>query len=188
MFRASVPVAWSVAGSGRDEISDLVASIIERDGSPAAAELAKARLDLARTKIYAPANGIASQLPKPGQYSIVGMTAMMLVETDSPWIEANFTETELTHVQPGQEVEISLDTYPNAHWHGVVESLSPATGSEFSVIPAQNATGNWVKIAQRVAVRIKLDEMASGPTLRAGLSAITKIDIGHKRSLLGWSF
>ncbi|WP_324051332.1 HlyD family secretion protein [Aeromonas caviae] len=154
----------------------------------AAAELAKAKLDLARTKIYAPANGIASQLPKPGQYSIVGMTAMMLVETDSPWIEANFTETELTHVQPGQEVEISLDTYPNAHWHGVVESLSPATGSEFSVIPAQNATGNWVKIAQRVAVRIKLDEMASGPTLRAGLSAITKIDTGHKRSLLGWSF
>ncbi len=154
----------------------------------AAAELAKAKLDLARTKIYAPANGIASQLPKPGQYSIVGMTAMMLVETDTPWVEANFTETELTHVQPGQEVEISLDTYPNAHWHGVVESLSPATGSEFSVIPAQNATGNWVKIAQRVAVRIKLDEMASGPTLRAGLSAITKIDTGHKRSLLGWSF
>ncbi|MGL6645387.1 efflux RND transporter periplasmic adaptor subunit [Aeromonas caviae] len=154
----------------------------------AAAELAKARLDLARTTIYAPANGIASQLPKPGQYNLVGMTAMMLVETDTPWVEANFTETELTHVQPGQKVDISVDTYPDAHWTGVVESLSPATGSEFSVIPAQNATGNWVKIAQRVAVRIKLDEMASGPTLRAGLSAITKIDTGHKRSLLGWSF
>lgn len=154
----------------------------------AAAGLAKAKLDLARTKIYAPANGIASQLPKPGQYSLVGMTAMMLVETDSPWIEANFTETELTHVQPGQRVDISVDSYPDARWHGVVQSLSPATGSEFSVIPAQNATGNWVKIAQRVAVRIKLDEVTDQPVLRAGLSAIAEIDTGHKRSLLGWSF
>ena len=154
----------------------------------AAAGLAKAKLDLARTTIYAPANGIASQLPKPGQYMLVGMTAMMLVETDSPWVEANFTETELTHVQPGQTVDISVDTYPDAHWTGVVESLSPATGSEFSVIPAQNATGNWVKIAQRVAVRIRLQEGADQPLLRAGLSAIAEIDTGHKRSLLGWSF
>lgn len=154
----------------------------------AAAVLAKAKLDLARTTIYAPANGIASQLPKPGQYMLVGMTAMMLVETDNPWVEANFTETELTHVQPGQRVDISVDTYPDAHWTGVVESLSPATGSEFSVIPAQNATGNWVKIAQRVAVRIRLQEGADQPLLRAGLSAIAEIDTGHKRSLLGWSF
>ncbi|MBP4040177.1 HlyD family secretion protein [Aeromonas sp. SrichE-2G] len=153
----------------------------------AAAGLAKARLDLARTTVYAPANGVASQLPKPGQYMIAGMTAMMLVETDTPWVEANFTETELTHVQPGQRVDISVDTYPDAHWTGVVESLSPATGSEFSVIPAQNATGNWVKIAQRVAVRIKLDTGADLPTLRAGLSAIAEIDTGHQRSLLGWS-
>ena len=153
----------------------------------AAAELAKARLDLARTTIYAPANGIASQLPKPGQYSLVGMTAMMLVETDTPWVEANFTETELTHVQPGQKVDISVDTYPDAHWTGVVESLSPATGSEFSVIPAQNATGNWVKIAQRVAVRIKLDSGADQPILRAGLSATAEIDTGHQRTLPGLS-
>lgn len=153
----------------------------------AAAGLAKARLDLARSTVYAPANGVASQLPKPGQYMIAGMTAMMLVETDTPWVEANFTETELTHVQPGQRVDISVDTYPDAHWTGVVESLSPATGSEFSVIPAQNATGNWVKIAQRVAVRIKLDTGADLPTLRAGLSAIAEIDTGHQRSLPGWS-
>ncbi len=97
----------------------------------AAAELAKARLDLARTTIYAPANGIASQLPKPGQYNLVGMTAMMLVETDTPWVEANFTETELTHVQPGQEVEISVDTYPDAHWHGVVESRARPPAPSF---------------------------------------------------------
>ncbi|MGB6189197.1 MAG: HlyD family secretion protein [Aeromonas molluscorum] len=153
----------------------------------AAAELAKAKLDLARTKIYAPVNGIVSQLPKPGQYSLVGMTAMMLVETDAPWIEANFTETDLTHVKPGQQVSISVDTYPDAHWTGVVESLSPATGSEFSVIPAQNATGNWVKITQRVAVRIRLDDASAEPVLRAGLSAVAEIDTAQQRSLLGWS-
>ena len=153
----------------------------------AAAGLAKAKLDLARTTVYAPANGVASQLPKPGQYMIAGMTAMMLVETDTPWVEANFTETELTHVQPGQRVDISVDTYPDAHWTGVVESLSPATGSEFSVIPAQNATGNWVKIAQRVAVRIKLEDGADLPTLRAGLSATAEIDTGHQRTLPGLS-
>jgi membrane fusion protein, multidrug efflux system len=102
-------------------------------------------------------------------------------------VEANFTETELTHVQPGQQVDISVDTYPDARWHGVVESLSPATGSEFSVIPAQNATGNWVKIAQRVAVRIKLEDGADLPTLRAGLSATAEIDTGHQRTLPGLS-
>jgi len=90
-------------------------------------------------------------------------------------------------VQPGQRVDISVDSYPNASWHGVVESLSPATGSEFSVIPAQNATGNWVKIAQRVAVRIKLEEGGDLPTLRAGLSATAEIDTGHQRTLPGLS-
>lgn len=105
------------------------------------------------------------------------MTAMMLVETDSPWVEANFTETELTHVQPGQQVDISVDTYPDARWHGVVESLSPATGSEFSVIPAQNATGNWIKVVQRLPVRVKLDpkELEQHP-LKVGLSMNAKID------------
>ena len=145
----------------------------------AAAGLAKAKLDLARTTIYAPANGIASQLPKPGQYSLVGMTAMMLVETDTPWVEANFTETELTHVQPGQQVDISVDTYPDARWHGVVESLSPATGSEFSVIPAQNATGNWVKIVQRIPVRLEIDDAdrEDAPVLRSGMSAEVDVDL-----------
>ncbi len=114
--------------------------------------------------------------------------AMALVVSGHLWIEANFTETDLTYVLPGQPVKIHIDTYPDAAWNGgTVESLSPATGAEFSVIPAQNATGNWVKIAQRVPVRIKLDTANAGQAqtrLRAGLSTLVEIDTGHRRHSL----
>ena len=85
-------------------------------------------------------------------------------------------------------VSIHVDTYPDAVWHGEVDSLSPATGAEFSVIPAQNATGNWVKIVQRVPVKIRLTATEGLPPLRAGLSAEIEIDTGHRRHLPGLSF
>ena len=88
-------------------------------------------------------------------------------------------------MKPGQHVTINVDTYPDHQWHGVVESLSPATSAEFSVLPAQNGTGNWVKIAQRLPVRIRLDDEPDLPLLRAGLSVITEIDTQHQRSVLG---
>ena len=112
---------------------------------------------------------------------------MSLVVTQSARVEANFMETDLTYVRPGQPVTIHIDTYPDRVWHGVVESLSPATGAEFSVIPAQNATGNWVKIAQRVPVRIKIDDGTDNELLRAGLSAEVAIKTGQKRSVFGLS-
>jgi membrane fusion protein (multidrug efflux system) len=151
----------------------------------ALAELAQARLDLARVEVRAPLPGTVSQQPKPGQYVTKGNMAMVLVVSDTPWVVANLTEKDLTNVHPGQPVSIRVDTYPHVEWKGVVESLSPATGSEFSILPAQNATGNWVKIAQRVAVRIRLEPAAGRPPLRAGLSADVKIDTGHRRRLLG---
>ena len=128
-----------------------------------------------------------SKPPKPGQYITVGSTAMALVVSGNLWIEANFTETDLTHVQPGQPVTIHVDTYPDVHWKGTVESLSPATGAEFAVIPAQNATGNWVKITQRVPVRIRIEDAPGQPQLRAGLSTYVEIDTGHRRRLFGRS-
>ncbi|MCY1547918.1 Multidrug export protein EmrA [compost metagenome] len=85
-------------------------------------------------------------------------------------------------MHPGQRVDVRFDIYPDNTWRGEVESLSPATGSEFSVLPAQNATGNWVKVAQRVPVRIHLRPDATLPPLRAGLSAVVEIDTGHRRS------
>ncbi|NAX47408.1 HlyD family efflux transporter periplasmic adaptor subunit [Photobacterium halotolerans] len=153
----------------------------------ALAELNRARLDLARTTIKASVDGIVSQPPKPGQYMNPGVTVMSLVASASPWIEANFTETDLTNVRPGQKVSIHVDTYPGAEWSGFVDSLSPATGAEFSVIPAQNATGNWVKIAQRVPVRITITSDSDSPALRAGLSTVVEIDTEHHRQFLGLS-
>lgn len=151
----------------------------------AMAELQQARLDLARIEVRASLPAIVSKPPKPGQFVTAGSIAMALVVSGNLWIEANFTETDLTHVRPGQPVVVHIDTYPDAAWKGVVDSLSPATGAEFSVIPAQNATGNWVKIAQRVPVRITLDAAPGTPQLRAGLSAIVEIETGHRRRLLG---
>lgn len=153
----------------------------------AQAELEQARLDLARVEVRASLPGTVSKPPKPGQYVAAGSMALALVVSGNLWVEANFTETNLTYVHPGQAVTIHVDTYPDAAWKGVVESLSPATGAEFSVIPAQNATGNWVKIAQRVPVRIKLEAAPNMPQLRAGLSTTVEIDTGRRRRVLGIS-
>jgi membrane fusion protein, multidrug efflux system len=110
---------------------------------------------------------------------------MVLVSDEKQWVEANFTEKDLTYVQPGQDVEIEVDAYPGVSLHGKVESISPATGSEFSVIPAENATGNWVKIAQRLSVKILVDTDQNSPTLRTGFSSNVTIDTEHQRRLFG---
>jgi len=151
----------------------------------ARAQLEQARLDLERTEVRAPQSGTVSKMPRPGQYVKAGATALILVGDRRLWIEANYTETDLTYVRPGQHVEIRIDTYPHTRWSGTVESLSPATGAEFSVIPAQNATGNWVKIIQRVPVRIRFESAPGKPSLRAGLSAVVEIDTGHRRRIFG---
>ncbi len=153
----------------------------------ALADLEQARLDLARVEVRAVKPGTVTKTPKTGQFLAVGATAMVLVVDGDLWIEANFPETDLTHVRPGQAVSIKVDTFSDVEWQGRVDSLSPATGAEFSVIPAQNATGNWVKISQRVPVRIHFARPADGPPLRAGLSAEVEIDTGHQRSWLGLS-
>lgn len=153
----------------------------------ALAELSKVKLDLAHTEVRASLPGNVNKPPRLGQFVTAGSMAMALVVSGNLWIEANFTETDLTYMHPGQPVVIRIDTYPGVTWHGTVDSLSPATSAEFSVIPAQNATGNWVKITQRVPVRIKLDAETNAPQLRAGLSAVVEIDTGHRRRLLGFA-
>jgi len=153
----------------------------------AVAELKQAQLNLDHTKIYAAQNGVVTRPPELGEYINVGAITMKLVATDNLWIEANFVETDLTNVHAGQKVNIVIDTYPDIQWEGEVQSLSPATGSEFSVIPAQNATGNWVKIAQRVPVNISVKANSTAPLLQAGLSTQIEVDTGHKRKFLGFS-
>jgi membrane fusion protein (multidrug efflux system) len=115
--------------------------------------LDSAALDLEHTAIRAAFDGVAGRVPMVGRYVAPGAAVMSLVADRDVWIEANYKETELTHVEVGQPVVVHLDTYPDREWRGAVESISQATGSEFSVIPAQNASGNWVKVAQRIPVR-----------------------------------
>lgn len=147
----------------------------------ARAALDQAEADLARTVVRAPIDGVVSHVPLAGIYAAPGTPVMSLVSTRNLWIEANFKETQLTHVAVGQPVVVRIDTYKGESWQGHVDSISPATGAEFSVIPAQNASGNWVKVAQRIPVRVRLDHPAGREILRSGMSAIVEIDTGFER-------
>ncbi len=151
------------------------------------AALEQAKLNLEHTTILAPTTGIVRVPPQKGQFLSAGLTALSLVEDTHFWIEANYPEKDLTYVQTGQEVEIRVDAYPDFTWKGTVESLSPGTSAEFSILPAQNGTGNWVKVSQRVPVRIQIEEQAGLPSLRSGFSTIVAIDTEHKRSILGFT-
>lgn len=143
----------------------------------ARAQLSKARLDLERTVVRAPFTGRVSQTDelRPGHLLESGSPALMLVANGLSWVEANFKETELGDVCLGQPVEIELDIYPGLKLKGKVESIGVATGATFALLPPQNATGNWVKVTQRIPVRIAL-EPAARPPLLSGLSATVQID------------
>ncbi|MEX1034086.1 MAG: HlyD family secretion protein [Cellvibrionaceae bacterium] len=154
----------------------------------ALADVEEARLNLRRAEVRAPLEGVVSRAPLRGQYVHAGTMVTSLVANAAVWVEANFTETDLTHMQVGQQARVRIDTYPDITWEGKVDSISPATGAEFSIIPAQNATGNWVKIPQRVPVRIGLKMGSDAPELLVGLSAIVEVDTQHRRHLLGFSF
>ena len=157
----------------------------------AKANVDEAQRQLDHTVVRAPFNGIVTQVDtlQPGTY-LVSQTAALtntgavgLVATDNVWIDAHVKETDLTHVKPGDPVGIFVDTYPSRVWSGSVESISPASGAEFSILPAQNASGNWVKVVQRISVRIRVDRKPDDPILRAGMSVTVDIDTGHRRSL-----
>jgi membrane fusion protein (multidrug efflux system) len=151
----------------------------------AQAALSQAQLNLDHVEVYAPSAGVVTNVPQDGEFIGMGSTALVLISDQNAWIEANFPEKELTYMSPGQTVEIAIDAYPDLQLRGTVSSISPATGAEFSVIPAQNATGNWVKITQRVPVRISIDPMGNLPPLRSGLSAVVTVDTHHQRQLAG---
>ena len=148
----------------------------------ALADRSKAKLDLDRTTVRAPVAGIVSQVDKlnKGQYVSEGTQMLSVVENGDTWIQANFKETQLTDMVDGQKVEVGVDTYPGLDIKGTVASVGAATGSEFSLIPAQNATGNWVKVVQRIPVRIRIDGDGS-KVLRSGMSASVSVDTGKTR-------
>lgn len=149
----------------------------------AQAALDQAELNLSYATIKAPTDGIVSKVEglQVGDYIKGATPVFALVSNKDIWLEANYKETELTHMRPGQMATIEIDTYPGTVFHGKIESLSPGTGSSYSLLPPENATGNWVKVVQRLPVRVTIDDADPQKPLHAGLSAIVKVDTGADR-------
>ena len=153
------------------------------------AQVDEARRQLDHSIVHAPFAGTVTGVEtlQPGTY-LVSQTAALtntgavgLISNERAWIEANLKETDLTHAEIGNRVKISVDAFPGQVWEGQLQSIAPATGSEFSVLPAQNASGNWVKVVQRVPVHIAFDLKPNDPPLRSGMSVSVEIDTGHQR-------
>ena len=146
----------------------------------------QAAVDLKATTIRAPASGIVSNMKlQVGEYALAGKPIFSLIENQPIWIEANLKETQLTHILPGQQATIVADAYPDKTWESVVSSIAPATGAEFSILPPQNASGNWVKVVQRIPINLVITDQANGPKLRAGMTVSVRIDTRRKRELSG---
>ncbi len=144
----------------------------------------QAALDLARTVVNAPVGGTIVNLKVQRGEQLRAATAVFaLVSDQRPWVEVNMKETTLGHVAVGQRATVALDIYPDVTWQGEVESISPAAGAEFAILPPQNATGNWVKVVQRLPVRVRLLPHAGEPALRAGITATVTIDTGRQRRI-----
>jgi membrane fusion protein (multidrug efflux system) len=151
----------------------------------ALATLNNAKRELAHSVVTAPFSGYVTEVDQlePGMFLPAGTAAFGLVSDTDVWITSQPKESDLTWVRPGQSVTITIDTYPGETWNGMVESISPASGSEFSILPAQNSSGNWVKVVQRIPVRVKITSSPVGFPLRDGMSAEISIDTDHHRHI-----
>jgi len=146
----------------------------------------RAALDLAYTEIKAPRAGVVVNFKLQVGEQVKAQTPLFALVADRrPWVEANFKETDLTHVTVGQKATVVLDMHPDVTWEAEVESISPATGAEFAILPPQNASGNWVKVVQRLPVKLRLTERPGEPPLRSGMTAYVSIDTKRVRSLSG---
>jgi membrane fusion protein (multidrug efflux system) len=152
----------------------------------AKAALGQAERNLNHTVMRAPISGIATQVDQIqlGRFVMAGAPVFSVIDTAKPWVDANLKESDFTHVAVGQQVDIDVDAFPDHAFKGTIGSLSPGTGAQFAILPPQNATGNFVKVVQRVPVRIYFDSNDRYVRkLKAGMSAYTTIDTGHRRSL-----
>ncbi len=190
--RMALDVAARRVSAGDEDLTRIEASLagdpqIPVDDHPKVKQLLAQRddalLNIRRTSILAPMDGQVSKVLVPGSYAVMGVPSIAVVADTDLWIEANFKETELTLVRVGQPVTISVDTYPDMQCHGKVTSLAQATGAEFAVLPPQNATGNWVKVVQRIPIRTSVICKDGDPPLRVGMSTTISIDTGHQRSI-----
>ena len=150
----------------------------------AKAVLDQAQRDLDHTTVKAPIAGTATQVDniQLGRFVTAGMPVFSVIDDQAPWVDANPKETDITWLRPNQKVDISVDSFPDRTFHGTVQSVSPGTGAQFAILPPQNANGNWVKVVQRVPVRIAFDPDQDLSLLRAGMSVTVDIDTGRRRS------
>jgi membrane fusion protein, multidrug efflux system len=179
--------AWVQLAKLGGNLSLPIESLPQYRAAQASVDEAQRQLD--HSVVRAPFDGTVTEVDslQPGTLVISALSsfsttsAVGLVSDTNIWVEANMKETDLTHVHRGDPVDVTVDTYPDRKWRGTVDSVSPATGSAFSVLPSENASGNWVKITQRVTVRVKLNLKPSDPPLRVGMSTYVTIDTGHRR-------
>jgi membrane fusion protein (multidrug efflux system) len=164
---ANVAQAISALGRGGEDNAAVQA---------AAAALKQAELDLQRTHVVSPTDGVVANFSlRPGNNVAPGVPLFLVISSNDFWVDANFKETELTDIRPGQTAIVKVDMYPDHPFKGVVESLSGGSGAAFSLLPPQNATGNWVKVTQRVPVRVKIQELDPQHPLRVGTTATVKV-------------
>jgi len=176
---------------------EAAAALAQLDGNPdmpidqqstvqqAQAAVDSAARNLRLTSIVAPFDGIPNNVESiaVGAFLNAGQSAFPLVSTHDLYVEANIRETDLTYVRPGNPANVSIDAYPDTPIAAKVTTLAPASGSVFALLPPQNATGNWVKVVQRIPVRLSFGQLPDGLALRAGMSVKVSIDTGHRRSL-----
>jgi membrane fusion protein (multidrug efflux system) len=173
--RQQITAALAKLG-GQPDIAVAAHPLVEQ----AQAALDRATLDLSYTRVSAPADGIVTGVEhlQAGSYLSAATPAFVLVSSRDVWVEADFKEDQLAHMRPGDAATVKIDAYPGRSLHAVVASITPGTGSQFSVLPAENATGNWVKVVQRLDVRLRLE--GTLPAIRSGLSAAVTVDTASR--------
>lgn len=191
----NLELARQASNAMREQISEVVANLggdpdipVEQHPDYLAARSVRdeAALALKRTEVYAPIDGVVTRMTiQPGEWFEEGEPIFSIVDTGRHWIEANLKETELTYVHEGLKARVKVDAYPGLVWEATVDSISPATGAEFSLLPPQNATGNWVKVVQRIPVHLALGVRDNLPPLRAGMSVQVEIDTERDREVPG---
>ena len=185
--RQKVAVAKAQAASTLAQIGGDISQPLEQNPTylQAKAAVDDAQRQLDDSVVRASFDGVVTNVNslQVGAYLAAAQQGFSLVSSNNMWVAASPKETELTYVKPGQKVSVTVDAYPGVTWSGTVASISPASGSSFSLLPAQNTTGNWVKVVQRIPMRVNIDDLAGKPPLRVGMSTEVGVETGHARGL-----
>jgi membrane fusion protein, multidrug efflux system len=185
LVAATQQTASALADLGGDTTAPIDSRPAVRE---AQATLDRAKLNLSYTTVRAPIDGIVTKVEQlqVGDYINAVVPLFALVSQRNMWVEANFKETDLAHMRPGQKATFTVDAFPGTTFTGRVQSTSPGTGASFALLPPENSSGNWVKVVQRLPVRLSIDPGQADLPLAAGMSVVAEVDTQHHRSLAFW--